>query len=250
MQFAMPSFSKLAFLLSAAGVIAGLGVSFLLTPRYVSTAVLAATADSGPHVREQLLACQQEVLSRTSLSFMIEDPRLDLYQKDRATTPLEDVVEKMRRNIRITAIERTANADTTYLPFEIQFSYSDPRQAQRVVQTIVTRFNETYVYRARAAFVKKQQPPDQIAAMEARIAVLEQRLGIAHTPAVRGNEVASEVSGTTLEVLDAPSLPASPAYPNRVAVVLAGLFSGFTLAVVIALLRRRPPPMPFPAQVA
>ena len=248
MRIAVPSFPTLA--LSVIGILAGLGVSFLLTPRYVSTAVLAFRADSGPSAPDLLLACQTEVLSRTSRSFMMID-RFDLYRNERKDIRREDIVDKMRiRDIRITPLERANVTSKSFQPFEIQFSYSDRRKAQQVVQTLVERFADTTAYLARAAFLKKQQPPDQIAAMDARIAVLEQRLGIAHTPAVRSDELPSDVRGNYLEVIDAPSFPVTPVFPNRAVLMFSGLFSGFAASIVIALARRRPPPMPFPAQVA
>lgn len=183
------------------------------------------------------------------MSFMMID-RFGLYRNELRKTRLDDVVDRMRlRDIRITPLER-ANRNKSYQPFEIQFSYPDRHKAQQVVQTLVTRFLDTNVYLTRAAFLKKQRPSDQIATMDAGIAVLEQRLGIAHTPAVRSGELPSGARGNYLEVIDAPSLPSTPVFPNRAALMLTGLLSGFTVAIVIALLRRRSPPMPFPAQVA
>lgn len=48
MQLAMPGFSRLAFILGTTGLLAGFGVSFLVTPRFISTAVLAVIYNSPP----------------------------------------------------------------------------------------------------------------------------------------------------------------------------------------------------------
>ncbi len=44
---------------------------------------------------------QQQVFSRTRLSAMIKDPRLDLYSDERRSTPLEEVIDVMRNHVRI-----------------------------------------------------------------------------------------------------------------------------------------------------
>lgn len=46
-----------------------------------------------------------EILSRTSLSELIQRPSMDLYRKERLRTPMEDVIEGMRRDIKITILD-------------------------------------------------------------------------------------------------------------------------------------------------
>ena len=48
---------------------------------------------------------QQEILSRGSLTELIQRPSLDLYTKERQTKPMEDIVEMMRKDIKL-AISR------------------------------------------------------------------------------------------------------------------------------------------------
>ncbi|HWE53680.1 MAG TPA: hypothetical protein VG273_28075 [Bryobacteraceae bacterium] len=140
MQLNMPSLPKLALALGMAGLLAGLGISFLVSPRYVSKAVITLEASPGNSVsaREQFLACQNVILSRTSLSAIITDPRLDLYQPERQKMPLEEVIQNMKRNIQISVQEVPPSGDGKYLTFLIRFTYSDPVKTQQVVQALMT----------------------------------------------------------------------------------------------------------------
>ncbi len=258
MQLSAPSFPKLALLLSLAGLVVGFGISFLLTPQYVSEAVMtyegtSNAADVNPSLREHFFAVQNEVLSRTSLSFLIRDPRLDLYREERRKMPLEDVIDRMRRqDVKIRALELPGVANRNYEAFEISYSYRDPRKAQQTVRTLVYRFMESNV--ARQERDRAVSPPrhssDQVSQMEARIAVLEKRLGIAPGQSASGEARTVAPRAINLNVVDSPSLPQLPSYPDRSKVSAMGFASGFVLAAVIAIFRRRPGPIPFPAATA
>ena len=87
---------------------------------------------------------QQEILSRSSLSELIQKPSLDLYKRDRQRKPMEDVIEEMRKNIRILILD-APSAQTRNRPasaFQISFAYSDRYKAQAVVRELVTKFTE------------------------------------------------------------------------------------------------------------
>jgi hypothetical protein len=72
MQSNVRSFPKLAGGLAVAGMLAGLAISFLVSPRYISQAALQVTSGPGGSLpfnpAERLMQMQQEILSRTSLS--------------------------------------------------------------------------------------------------------------------------------------------------------------------------------------
>lgn len=137
------------------GTVVAVVVAFVLPNTYISTAVMRITPSQisanivpttlNQQLTERIMTMQQDILSRTSLSNIIQDPRLDLYKSDRANRPLEDVIETMRtRDIAIRIIElpgsvlerRGASA------FNISFSYPDAHKAQQVVQTMMTKFTE------------------------------------------------------------------------------------------------------------
>ena len=163
--------------------------------------------------------------------------------------PLENVIERMRKNIYITPVALTANRD--YLPVQISFRYPDPKKTQQVVQTLLVKFQEASILRMHAAdAADSRNSAGEIERLEERIAVLEQRLGVPAAAKTRGDGPVSRYAGVVIVVLDPASFPELPAYPGRVPFGWAGLTAGLALAIVIAVFRRRPPPIPFPAQPA
>ncbi len=86
---------------------------------------------------------QTAIMSRTSLSAIMQDPKLNLYPAERASMPLEDVIEKMRHDVVISinpndAALRRSGAST----FSISFSYPKRMQAHDTVQLLVTKFED------------------------------------------------------------------------------------------------------------
>ncbi len=183
MQLSVPAFPKLALMLGVMGLLAGLAISFVVTPRYVSQAEMtfhSVTNSTPPDVRrnltERLVQFENEILSRTSLSNIIQDPHLDLYKKERTRTPLEDVIERMRtRDLRI----RVETAGQDYLSFQVSFAYSDRLKAQQTVQVLITEFVEANLYSQQSqAQATRVIASDQVYRLEERIAALEKRLGM------------------------------------------------------------------------
>jgi uncharacterized protein involved in exopolysaccharide biosynthesis len=54
----------------------------------------------------------------------------------------------------------------------------------------------------------------------------------------------------TMNVLDPPSLPIDPVYPDRAHFMETGVAAGLAGALVIAVFRRKSPAIPYPAQTA
>ncbi|HTA41730.1 MAG TPA: hypothetical protein VK789_04740 [Bryobacteraceae bacterium] len=250
MRLTVPSFPKLAFLLSIAGLLAGLGVSFVVAPRYVSRSTLMLIATPGSpesDVRPVAIELQQEILSRTSLSAVIHDPRLNLYPEEVAKMPLEDVIEQMRsQDIRISIAQAGSTAMT------ISFAYRDPQKARNTVQVLVTKLIDANLVRQRErSYFMQARTGNQVDRLEARIAAIEKRLGIQTTQPEPLNQFAGRPEGINLDVLDPPSLPAKPVSPDRSKFMVCGFGSGFAAALVIAVFRRRVPPgVPLPAATA
>jgi hypothetical protein len=191
------------------GIIAGL-VSFVFPERYVSHAVLRAYQLSplgipGPDttgaVAERLHRMHVEVYSRNSFAELIQRPSLDLYREERRRHPLEDIIQDMRRAIRI---EPTTSARRTYT---ISFEYTDRFKAQAVVRELVTKYMEVNAFSERNAGRPERGLPGSI----------------------------------VMEVVDPASDPQTAVSPNRALIAGIGFAAGLPLGLLIAFLRRRPP---------
>jgi hypothetical protein len=150
---------KLAGVLAVVGAVAGLGASMWMSGRYVSSAELQFTPPANPGSFDRVEMITQEVLSRNSLAEIIARPSLDVYRGERQRVPMEDVIQLMRRDIRIT------QTGTSPVMVEISFAYPNVPKAEAVVQALVTRFMERHARIARNKqlvwqnFWKEDAPP-------------------------------------------------------------------------------------------
>jgi succinoglycan biosynthesis transport protein ExoP len=136
------------------GIIASIVTAFLLPNRYVSVAEMQITPAQIPdtlvrstlnqQLNDRIISMENEILSRTSLSAIIQDPRLNLYAADRAKKPLEDVIEQMRtKDVRIEILQLPgAAAERKASAFKVQFEYSDRFKAQQTVQALISKFED------------------------------------------------------------------------------------------------------------
>jgi uncharacterized protein involved in exopolysaccharide biosynthesis len=88
---------------------------------------------------QRVSSMANEILSRTALTNIINS--LQLYPRDRKRLPNEDVVENMRKDIKIGAVGLLATQQSERVnAFRISFSYSDRLLAQKVCQELVSKF--------------------------------------------------------------------------------------------------------------
>lgn len=135
-----------------AGVVLSTVVAFLLPNVYVSEAEMQITPAQisesivkttiNQRLTERIMQMEQEILSRTSLSNIIQDPRLDLYKSDRASKPIEDVIEQMRGDVKIHIDSLPGDGGRQASAFSISFSYPDRLKAQATVQALITKFED------------------------------------------------------------------------------------------------------------
>ncbi len=197
MQFSTWSFPRLVVAMAFVGVLLGTGFAWLLPSEYTSKATLQLT----PAEVQTIFQLQSKVLSRTSLSQIVNDPELLLYKDQLKETPLEDVIEGMKRNIRIQIVALPGNLGKRASAFDIDFTYTDRWKAQRTVQKL----------------------------MDAFMANLQERSAGAST----------ESSNGSLFVLDTPNLPLSPVYPNPRVLMAVGFLAGILVALLWRLIQRR-----------
>lgn len=137
-----------------AGIIGG-GLGFRTAPQYVSSAVIAVKPVPDPvrptspavlrkRMAEDVAELQARILSRAVLGSVINDPALQLYKGEQRRMPFEDVITRMRRDIRFGS-RPSAAGDLAPLEFDISFSYSDPVKAQLAVKALISRFMEENV---------------------------------------------------------------------------------------------------------
>ena len=208
-------YGKYTLVAAAISAIAFVLGSFVIPDRYVSTAVLRPVPFPGGGVRTargeieytaRLRQLTQDVLSRGSLTELIQRPWLDLYRRQRQRCPLADVVDDMRnRDIRIAPTPSVGFAGPDRLTsFEISFEYPNYLKAQAVVRDLVTKFIEGDVAAERA--LHRDRMPGSLG----------------------------------LEVLDAASDPQHPVSPNRPAAAAIGLLAGMLLGPFLAWRRQHP----------
>jgi len=125
---------------AALGALVGFATSFLLPQLYISSASIAVRAPAGVAPAEALAATIQTAMSRQSLTEVIHAQ--DLYSKDLLNKPLEDVVDTMRRHIRIAPLPSPPH-------FEFSFAYEDRRKAQAATHLVLTSIMSAHVTNAR-----------------------------------------------------------------------------------------------------
>ncbi|MBM3738779.1 MAG: hypothetical protein FJW39_23640 [Acidobacteria bacterium] len=122
---------------------------------------------------ERVNAMTQTILSRNTLINIIQT--YDLYRNERNRMPMEDVVELMRRNVKIgnlTEVSQGRNA-----AFRVEFAYENRYTAQKVTRDLMTRFiDENIRERHQQAQQTTQFLKEQFEQARAEVDAIEQRL--------------------------------------------------------------------------
>jgi uncharacterized protein involved in exopolysaccharide biosynthesis len=240
--------------------------SYYLVPvRYQSQAFFEITpmspATAAGHARGHVQAMSEVLTSRTRLQQMIEE--LNLYERERRTSPIDAVVRQARRDVSIAMSDRPGIDTQT---FEVRFVASDPRLAQRATARLASFIIDENVrqHEVRAS--------GSVAFLDLQIAKLKQRLD-ADEDAMRFERgklrhrtddieyevlrdsyqelqkkrqesiIAAEFGrrqvGDQVRILDPPSLPESPLGPTRAQFGAIGGGGGFLLGLAFVAFSRR-----------
>jgi len=146
------NWAKVVAAMAVAGAIVGFGVSYRVAPMYISSATISVTPVADPVrpasadlLRERALQRTQELqtllMSRAELATIINAPRLPLYRGELRNEPLQDVIDEMRRNIRMTRLP-SSKGHPVPIMLSISFSYPDAPDAQATVRMLVSKFLE------------------------------------------------------------------------------------------------------------
>ena len=214
------------------GAIVAGGLSFRVLPRYESTAVISVTPQPDPvrplppqvlqeRTAERVAAMEAVILSNTELSIIIQDPRLNIYRDEVKRMPLEDVIEEMRRNIRIQALP-SREGDLSPIMFIISFSYPDQVKAQATVRSLAAKFSDLNLSENQ---VRGNLYRGFWGDISARY----------HTPAAP-----PPPAGDVVNVLETASQPKTSPGPNRVVYLAWGLGIGLLLGPLTAFAIRWP----------
>ncbi len=163
-------------------------VAFAWPDTYVSTAVVRVTPPQVPEafvptnvnleMSQRINAMAQQILSRSTLTNIINT--YNLYPREKARLPMEDVVEEMRRDdVRISnVVSYTPSEGRRQVPaFQISFSYENRILAQKVCQELVTKFiNENTRDRANQSVFTTQFLKDQLEMARRDLQVVEDKL--------------------------------------------------------------------------
>jgi polysaccharide chain length determinant protein (PEP-CTERM system associated) len=136
-----------------AGLVIATVVAFMWPDTYVSRASMRIKAQVVPdklvpavlntQMSERLEGLKAVILSRQSLQEIVLKPSLDLYKKERAKMPVEDVVDLiMRKNIIISSLLTSSDKRKVVSIFTISFSYPERYKARLVVQDLVNKFQD------------------------------------------------------------------------------------------------------------
>jgi hypothetical protein len=212
MQITSWSFGRTTLAGSLAGILVAAAISLAVPVHYLSQSFVEVTPAEGSapqSARHWMNNVAQDVFSRDSLGSIIQAH--NLYPRERACMPLDAVIDKMRRNIRLYSLTPASPENRDGVRFTVQFDYPDPHVAQEVNTALTSRV------------------------LEANLRMRQQQLESGSTPVLHPN------SAFQFAVLDPPTLPLKPTAPNRTRFAAVGLFAGLLagLTLAIALRSRR-----------
>ena len=125
------------------------GISRFLPDRYTSQTLVLIEPPNVPEsfvrqvdmggVGQRLSSMQQQILSRASLEPIVRQFGLD--SGDSKKVSMDDLVERLRKAIDVTAVKPVIETGDRYLPgFFVNVTWADPRTAQAVCKAVTSMF--------------------------------------------------------------------------------------------------------------
>ena len=161
-------------------------VAFLWPDTYVSSATIRVVPPAVPAslvpsninsaMSQRINSMYQSISSRGNLTNIIN--MYNLYPRDRNRKPMEDIVEELRKNIKIGSVSSLPSNDRQEVPaFSIQFSYENRILAQKVAADLVSRFiTENTRERTQQSVLTTQFLKDQVENSKKELDALEEKL--------------------------------------------------------------------------
>lgn len=197
---------KIVGALAVTGALVASVASFLAPREYVSSAVV----QMAPREVEPF---EQVILSRTFLTLLISNSRLSLYPATIRSYTMDEAVNGMRRDLRVSRVEAHGPGGATAPALSISFAYPDKAKARAVVDAIASDAVDwsARTSRLRPIWWEELWPHDP------PLAPVQQT-----------------------QILSPASIPGKPAGPNRLAFLAVGIGVGSLLGVLVAFAMRRP----------
>lgn len=141
----IPTFMTLAL----GGV--GLTASLILPKKYTSSTLVLVQPPTVPgdlikpvvtdSLNQRMASMKAQILSRSRLEMIIN--KFNLYPQQRATTHIEDLVEKLKAAVTVELIQpMTGSAGNQPPGFNVSVTFDDPHLAQQICQEITSMFME------------------------------------------------------------------------------------------------------------
>jgi polysaccharide chain length determinant protein (PEP-CTERM system associated) len=168
-----------------AALVVSVVVAFLWPDTYVSTATIRVVPPQVPEnlvpsnvnteMSQRINSMYQTISSRNNLTALIHS--MNLYPKDRQRKPMEDVVEEMRRSIKVGSVMGITQGNRTIPAFQVSFAYENRLLAQKVTSDLVTRFmDQNTRERTNQSISTTVFLKDQVDAAKKELDALDQKL--------------------------------------------------------------------------
>ena len=147
----------------------------LVTRQEIPEALVRSTLSTDPEAR--LLTLTHEILDTPRLTKIIQDN--DLYPAMRRSRPAADVVDRMRKDIRVDVQDERERRGREWrsLVFTVAYTATDPAVAARVTNTVAALFTEeNRRQREQQAVGATQFFETQLGELRSRLATQEQRI--------------------------------------------------------------------------
>jgi uncharacterized protein involved in exopolysaccharide biosynthesis len=232
--------------------------SLIVVPQRVSPGYVRSSVTG--HLGDRLQLINDQVMSRTRLERIIKD--FNLYELERKTAVIDDVIERMRSDIRINILTSHDPQQNDGGVFRVSFVSSNPRTALQVTERLASLFIEmnlrdrevqaegtiqfidAQIKDVRRQIIDYEATLDGLRAQSRgrRLSqadllpyeVLQETYKTLLTKSQESKMAANlerRQIGEQFKIIDPARLPARPSGPRRVSVTVVGGLAGLALAV-------------------
>ena len=172
-----------------AALVLAVVVAFLWPDTYISTATIRVVPSQVPEhlvstnvnsaMSQRINSMYQTISSRGNLTNIVN--MYNLYPRDRNRKPMEDIVEQLRKNIKVGSVmplnQQNPSRQQEIPAFQISFSYENRIVAQKVTADLVSRFiTENTRERTTQSVLTTQFLKDQVESAKKELDAVEAKL--------------------------------------------------------------------------